>query len=148
MIDESGNVKDFVMNEECSAGTGRFLEVMARILEIDLEEFGNTALKADSYAPINSRCTVYAQSEVISLISKGEKRANVIAGLSAAVAERVVAMTNRIEITTPIMMTGGVSKNRGVVRALEERFNTDIFVAQEAQVTGAIGAGLIASDLS
>lgn len=148
VLDETGKVKDFVMNEKCSAGTGRFLEVMARTLEIDLENFGEISLSAEKNAAINSQCTVYAQSEVISLVSKGEKRANVIAGLSAAVADRIVAMTERIDLTLPMMMTGGVSKNKGVVRALEERFNTDILVAQEAQVTGAIGAGLIASGLS
>jgi predicted CoA-substrate-specific enzyme activase len=145
VVNENGKVQDFAMNDKCAAGTGRFLEVMARALEVDLDAFGNMSLKADKPSSISSLCTVFAESEVISLISKGEKRANIIAGIHESISSRVVAMGNRIGIKDPVMMTGGVAKNIGVVRALEKKINTSITVSELAQVTGAIGAGLIAA---
>ena len=144
VINENGKVIDFAMNDKCAAGTGRFLEVMARALEVNLNEFGNMSLKADNAASISSLCTVFAESEVISLIAKGENRQNIIAGIHESIASRVVAMGNRIGLRDPVMMTGGVAKNIGVVRALEKKINTSISVSENAQVTGAIGAGLIA----
>jgi (R)-2-hydroxyacyl-CoA dehydratese activating ATPase len=144
VINEKGKVIDFAMNDKCAAGTGRFLEVMARALEVNLDEFGNMSLKADNAASISSLCTVFAESEVISLIAKGENRQNIIAGIHESIASRVVAMGNRIGLRDPVMMTGGVAKNIGVVRALEKKINTSISVSENAQVTGAIGAGLIA----
>ncbi len=146
VINENGKVIDFAMNDKCAAGTGRFLEVMARALEVNLDEFGNMSLKADNAASISSLCTVFAESEVVSLISKGENRQNIIAGIHESIASRVVAMGNRIGLRDPVMMTGGVAKNIGVVRALEKKINTSISVSENAQVTGAIGAGLIARD--
>ncbi|MDY6792252.1 MAG: acyl-CoA dehydratase activase [Thermodesulfobacteriota bacterium] len=145
VINENGKVIDFAMNDKCAAGTGRFLEVMARALEVDLDEFGHMSLKADNTAAISSLCTVFAESEVISLISKGENRPNIIASIHESIASRVVAMGNRIGLREPVMMTGGVAKNIGVVRALEKKINTTIKVSKNAQVTGAIGAGLIAA---
>ena len=148
VIDENGNVKDFAMNDKCAAGTGRFLEVMARALEVDLNEFGNFSQKADQPATISSLCTVFAESEVISLIAKGEKRRNIIAGIHKSISSRVMAMARRIGLTPPIMMTGGVAKNSGVVRALEEKCGQSIEVSPKAQVIGAIGAALIAAQTS
>jgi len=145
VIDEKGRVKDFAMNDKCAAGTGRFLEVMARALEVDLDAFGEMSLTADSASAISSLCTVFAESEVISLISKGEKRENIIAGIHASIAARVMAMGNRIGIKPPVMMTGGVALNIGVVRALENKINSALVVSKNAQVTGAIGAALIAA---
>jgi activator of 2-hydroxyglutaryl-CoA dehydratase len=124
VVDEKGGVKDFAMNDKCAAGTGRFLEVMARALEVKLD---------------------FAESEVISLISKGEKRENIIAGIHESIAARVVAMAGRLGLAEPVMMTGGVAKNKGVVKALEKKTGHSIGVTQKAQVTGAIGAALIAS---
>jgi predicted CoA-substrate-specific enzyme activase len=147
VINDKGKVQDFSMNDKCAAGTGRFLEVMARALEVDLDVFGELSLKADNIASISSLCTVFAESEVISLISKGEKRENIIAGIHASIGSRVMAMGKRIGITSPVMMTGGVAKNIGVVKALEEKFNTSILVSKHAQVNGAIGAALIAASM-
>jgi predicted CoA-substrate-specific enzyme activase len=143
-IDAKGGVTDFAMNDKCAAGTGRFLEVMARALQVDLNVFGEVSLKADQPSKISSLCTVFAESEVISLISKGERRENIIAGIHEAIASRVVAMANRIGIAAPTMMTGGVAKNVGVLDALEKRLGQPIDVSPKAQVTGAIGAALIA----
>jgi predicted CoA-substrate-specific enzyme activase len=143
-IDESGNVRDFSMNDKCAAGTGRFLEVMARALEVLIEDFGHFSIKADRPSKISSLCTVFAESEVISLISKGEKRENIIAGIHESIAARVVAMANRTGLKAPIMMTGGVAKNIGVVKALEKKLGHPIDVSPQSQVTGAIGAALLA----
>ncbi len=145
VVDENGGVKDFAMNDKCAAGTGRFLEVMARALEVDLDNFGKFSLKADTPAKISSLCTVFAESEVISLISKGEKRENIIAGIHESIAARVVAMAGRIGLSAPLMMTGGVAKNKGVVKALENKTGYSIEVSEKTQVTGAIGAALLAS---
>ncbi len=147
-VDDTGKVQDFAMNDRCAAGTGRFLEVMARAIEVDLEEFGNLSLQAQNPVQMDSYCTVFAESEVLSLISRGKKRENIIAGLHNAIAARFAEMAGTININGPVMMTGGVSKNIGVVRALEQKLQVPILVAPKAQVTGAIGAGLIASTLS
>jgi predicted CoA-substrate-specific enzyme activase len=144
VVDASGVVQDFAMNDKCAAGTGRFLEVMARALEVDINDFGDVSLKADMPAKISSLCTVFAESEVISLIAKGELRANIIAGIHASIAARVAAMAARIGISASVMMTGGVAKNKGVVTALENKLGQAIEVSPKTQVTGAIGAALIA----
>ena len=143
-IDAAGQVINFAMNDKCAAGTGRFLEVMARALEVDLDQFGDFSLKARQPAKISSLCTVFAESEVISLISKGENRENIVAGIHEAIASRVVAMAGRVGITAPIMMTGGVAKNIGVVKALEKKLSQAIEVSPKAQITGAIGAAILA----
>jgi (R)-2-hydroxyacyl-CoA dehydratese activating ATPase len=142
-LTDIGGVKDFAMNDKCAAGTGRFLEVMARALEVDLNDFGEFSLKADQPSKISSLCTVFAESEVISLISKGERRSNIIAGIHESIAARVVAMAGRIGLNPPIMMTGGVAKNIGVVKALEHKTGEKVAVSPNAQITGAIGAALI-----
>ena len=143
-LSDTGSPMDFAMNDKCAAGTGRFLEVMARALEVDLEEFGDVSLKAQQPAPISSLCTVFAESEVISLIAKGEFRENIIAGIHEAIASRVVAMASRVGFNARVMMTGGVAKNTGVVKALEQKIGQKIHVSDKSQLTGAIGAAIIA----
>jgi len=147
VLDAGGKVKDFAMNDKCAAGTGRFLEVMARALEVDLEAFGELSLAAERPAAISSLCTVFAESEVISLIAKGATRADIVAGIHASIAARIIAMAKRIGIRPPVMMTGGVAKNIGVVRALEEKLEAPLIISANAQATGAIGAALIAAGL-
>jgi predicted CoA-substrate-specific enzyme activase len=144
-LGEGGKVRDFVMNDKCAAGTGRFLEVMARALEVDLDAFGQMALAADRAARISSLCTVFAESEVISLIARGEPRANIIAGIHDSIAARVAAMAGRIGLKPPVMMTGGVAKNAGVVDAMSRQIGQAIIVTAFAQVNGALGAALIAA---
>jgi predicted CoA-substrate-specific enzyme activase len=144
LLDETGRVKDFAMNDKCAAGTGRFLEVMARALEVEISDFGSLSLSADHPASISSLCTVFAESEVISLISKGESRKNIIAGIHDSIAARVSAMAGRIRWIPPVMMTGGVAQNSGVVRSLEKKIGYPLIVTPHAQLTGAIGAALIA----
>jgi predicted CoA-substrate-specific enzyme activase len=144
-LDENGRVRDFVMNDKCAAGTGRFLEVMARALEVDLDAFGEMARQADRPAKISSLCTVFAESEVISLIARGEIRANIIAGIHDSIAARVAAMARRIGVTPPVMMTGGVARNSGVVDALARQLGEWIVVTPFAQINGALGAALLAA---
>lgn len=146
-INEEGKVRDFAMNDKCAAGTGRFLEVMARALELDLNDFGALSLEADKPASISSTCTVFAESEVISLISRGDTRENIIAGIHDSIASRVSSLVKRVGLTEPVMMTGGVAKNSGIVRALEQKLNIKIEVNNYAQVNGAIGAAILASKI-
>ncbi len=147
VIGPDGNVRDFVMNDKCAAGTGRFLEVMARALKVDLDNFGAISLKADKSLKISSICTVFTESEVVSLISKGESRENIIAGIHESVASRVSSLANRVGVIGPIMMTGGVARNIGVVKALEKKLGMPIEVSKFAQVNGAIGAAVMAMRL-
>jgi len=147
IIDEEGRVKDFVMNDKCAAGTGRFLEVMAKALESDLNDFGKISVKAMEPAKISSICTVFAESEVISLISKGESRDNIIAGINESVAFRVAALAKRIGVKEPLMMTGGVAKNMGVVNALKAKLGMDISISSLSQENGAVGAAILAAQL-
>jgi len=147
VLDERGKVKNFAMNDKCAAGTGRFLEVMARALEVDLDGFGTLSLRAGDPSRISSLCTVFAESEVISLISKGEKRENIIAGIHDSIAARIAAMANRLRIAPLVVMTGGVAKNIGVVKALERKLGMAIEVSEYAQVNGAIGGAILATGL-
>lgn len=142
-IDGYGKVLDFAMNDKCAAGTGRFLEVMARALEMDLESFGDL-FPSGTPARISSICTVFAESEVVSLIASGEVRENIISGINEAVASRIGAMARRIGVVPPVMMTGGVARNKGVRTALEKKLETTIEVSGYAQVNGALGAAVLA----
>ena len=146
-IDNDGNVADFVMNDKCAAGTGRFLEVMARALEIDLDDFGELSLRARKPSSISSMCTVFAESEVISLIAKGESRENIVAGIHESIANRLQSMINRSGIAQPAVLTGGVAQNIGIKTALEKKLKTKLYVPETAQVNGAIGAAILAQNL-
>jgi predicted CoA-substrate-specific enzyme activase len=143
-INAQGAVSNFAMNDKCAAGTGRFLEVMANALSLNLDAFSAASQKAAHPAPISNTCTVFAESEVISLVGQGEKRENIIAGIHQAIGARIAAMAARVGLTPPVMMTGGVAKNAGVVNVLEEKCRTAIVVSEKAQVIGAIGAALLA----
>lgn len=145
-LDARGMVKKFEMNDKCAAGTGRFLEVMARTLEVDLNEVGPVALTADTAARISSTCTVFAESEVISLLAQGQSVARILAGLCAAIAQRVNSLATRVGMTPEVMMTGGVARNAGVVRSLEKAIGMPVIVPDEPQIVGALGAALIARE--
>jgi predicted CoA-substrate-specific enzyme activase len=143
-VGTGGKVLDFVMNDKCAAGTGRFLEVMAHALEVDLVDFGQLALSTSRRAKISSTCTVFAESEVITHLTAGVGRAEIIAGIHEAIAARVATMVGRIPVRDAIVLTGGVARNAGVARMLEERLGHRIVVPEQAQLAGAIGAALIA----
>jgi predicted CoA-substrate-specific enzyme activase len=145
-IGPGGRPLDFAMNDKCAAGTGRFLEVMARALQLELTELGPCALHARRAADISSTCTVFAESEVISLVAEGVDREEIVAGLCRAIARRVGAMARRVGVEPPVAFAGGVAKNIGVVRALEEVLDEPLIVPEEPQIVGALGAALVARD--
>jgi predicted CoA-substrate-specific enzyme activase len=146
-LDSAGNMIDFAMNDKCAAGTGRFLEVMAKALDLKLEELGECAQKAEQTCPINSICAVFAESEVISLLASGQEKENIAAGLHQAVAQRVGTMAQRIGLVPDIAFAGGVAKNPGVVHALE-KFLGIKFVpcSEDPQINGAAGAAVLARE--
>jgi len=145
-VGPGGKVLDFVMNDKCAAGTGRFLEVMAHALEEDLVNFGQIALSAPRRASISSTCTVFAESEVVTHVAKGIPKAEIIAGIHKAIAARVATMVGRISVRDAVVLTGGVARNAGVARMLEEKLGHAIVVPEQAQLAGAIGAALIARE--
>ena len=147
-LDEKGGVRRFEMNDKCAAGTGRFLEVMARTLQVELDEIGPVALTVDEPARISSTCTVFAESEVISLLAQDENVPRILAGLCFAISQRVNSLASRVGMTPEVMMTGGVAKNVGVVKWLEKAVGMPITVPDEPQIVGALGAALIARDLA
>lgn len=147
LLDDQGRVENFAMNDKCAAGTGRFLEVMARALEVDLDQMGDFSMKADHPSKISSICTVFAESEVISMIARQEKRENIIAGIHDSAAARVAILAAKIRIRGPVMMTGGVAKNKGMVAALEKRLGLKLIIGNLSQENGAIGAAVLASTL-
>lgn len=146
-LDEQGNVENFVMNDKCAAGTGRFLEMMARTLELDLARMSELGLTWEEDITISSMCTVFAESEVVSLIARNKATADIIHGLNKAVAARTAALVKRVGGREKYMMTGGVSKNRGLVHSLEETLGTTLVVSDRAQLCGALGAALFAMEL-
>lgn len=145
-LDERGRVLRFEMNDKCAAGTGRFLEVMARLLEIELDEFGGRAMHAQSPVTISSTCTVFAESEVISHLARSQNIDDIIAGLCNAIASRVFGLASRARLTAPTIMTGGVARNKGVVKAMEVLLGAPIYTPERPQIVGAYGAALIARD--
>lgn len=147
-IDSNGNVLDFVMNDKCAAGTGRFLEVMARTLEIELDEMGEISLKGTKEIGISSLCTVFAESEVVSLIGESSKVEDICKSLHASIAKRIVAQAKRVGIEEAVIMSGGVAKNIGVVRELESKLGCKIKRSSEPQIIGALGAALIGLEKS
>ena len=141
---EDGQMRNFVMNDKCAAGTGRFLDVMARVLEVRVEELGALGEKSTREIGISSTCTVFAESEVISQLAVGTDKCDIIAGIHRSVAGRVSGLCNRVGVRDRVVMTGGVAQNRGIVRALEEQLGHEISTSPLTQYNGALGAALFA----
>jgi predicted CoA-substrate-specific enzyme activase len=133
------------MNAKCAAGTGRFLEVMAHALEVPLGEMGQLSLNSTREVAVSSTCTVFAESEVISLIAAEEEIEDILAGIHQSIARRTAGLAERIGVTQKVSMSGGVAKNIGVSTAIEKLLNTELLIAEEPQFIGALGAALIAS---
>lgn len=142
-IGEQGRVLDFAMNDKCAAGTGRFLQVMATALGLDVSELGD-AEDPGQMQTISSMCTVFAESEIIGSLARGNPKGGIIAGLHQSVGKRVAAMARRMGIKEQVAFTGGVAINPGVKRALEEELGAKIMVPEACQYTGALGAALLA----
>lgn len=143
-IGPGGIVAGFVMNDKCAAGTGRFLDVMSRVLEVDIADLADLAAASKHEVAISSTCTVFAESEVISQLAGGARREDVAAGIVRSVVRRVAGLANRVGVAPELVMAGGVSLNWLAVKDMAEELGAAVSVAPDAQLTGALGAALIA----
>ena len=146
MSRKTGSVIDFQMNDKCAAGTGRFLEVMAHALEVPIDQFGILALQSNKPASISSTCTVFAESEVISLFARGASKQDIASGIHKSIARRVAGMAKRIGVSPKLVFCGGVAKNDAVKEYLEEELGFEVIRPEYPQLTGAIGAAIIAEE--
>lgn len=144
LLDENGGVINFAMNDRCAAGTGRFLEHMANVLGVRIDDMGDLSMASEKTAKISSMCTVFAESEVISLLAREWRKEDIIAGLHEAIAKRTSVMVKQCGVKKDVVLSGGVAKNRGMQKALEMELGTDIHVPKEPQITAALGAALLA----
>lgn len=141
---DNGTVTRFIMNDKCAAGTGRFLEVMARVFEVNVEDMASIAAHATEIVDVSSTCAVFAESEVISRLASGTKTSDIAAGVHQSIARRVAALATRVGIQPEMLITGGVAQNQGIVAALEAELQCNIKVVPFPQLTGALGAALTA----
>jgi predicted CoA-substrate-specific enzyme activase len=139
-----GRVEDFLMNDKCAAGTGRFLEVMAAALDTDVDSLGQLASRSTANIRISSTCTVFAESEVVALVAKGVPKEDIIGGLHSAIAERIYSMVSRLRAKSPFAMSGGVARNSGVAAAIAKRLDAQLLIPPDPQIVGALGAALSA----
>ncbi len=147
-LNSKGKVSNFQMNDKCAAGTGRFLEIMAASLAYPLKKFGQVALESDQAVQINSMCTVFAESEVISMKNRGVPRQHIARAVHSSVADRIIAMLNRIGFDESIAFSGGVANNPCIVRMVQDRLeNVQVLVPPHPSIIGAIGAGITASKM-
>jgi len=145
-LDEKGNVSKFEMNDRCAAGTGMFLEVIAKTLGYDLEEFGKEAFRADGNIQINSMCTVFAQSEVTSLLAKRQRRQDIARGIHIAILNRTLSLLKRVSTAPDFVFAGGVAKNPCIKRLLGDALGYEVKVPEDPQIAGAYGAAIIAKN--
>ncbi|MGA2651958.1 MAG: acyl-CoA dehydratase activase [Terracidiphilus sp.] len=142
-IDENGNVENFAMNDKCAAGCGRFLEVTARAMGLELSRLGAVSAESQNSIRISNTCTVFAETEVVSLVAVGTPIPDIVRAVHKSIATRALALLRTVGIVGPLGMSGGVALNSGVVRALEDALGTTVYVAENPQVRGAIGAAFI-----
>lgn len=147
-LNESGKLMTFLMNDKCAAGTGRFLDVMAGILGMDIDELSNTALESETPAKISSTCTVFAESEVISKLSGETSIPDLVAGICESVSTKVCSLVKRIGVQEDVCMSGGVAKNAGVRKAIEKNLGIKLHYSELSQLAGALGAALFALEKS
>jgi predicted CoA-substrate-specific enzyme activase len=145
-VTPTGEVLDFCMNDKCAAGTGRFLQAAAYVLGIPLGELGETALRAEKPVPISTTCTVFAESEVLAWLGKGKKIEDILMGVHRSMAQRSIALLRRVGINEQITFTGGVTRNVGIVRVLNEMLGTNMNVSEDSHFMGALGGALFALD--
>jgi len=141
-IGKDGKPEDFELNDKCSAGTGRFLEVMARVLGVTLDELGPLALQSSSPSTISSTCTVFAESEVIGHIGAGESPADIAAGIHQSMTTKIGSLAKRVKVVPPVCVTGGVALNPAFRYYLSKNLGTELWVPEEPQLTGALGAAV------
>lgn len=145
---DKGRLIDFVMNDKCAAGTGRFLEVIAAALNIKLEDMGDISLRSTKKVQISNLCTIFARQEVVARLSEGERLEDILAGLSDAVASRVAGLVRKLRIEPDVVLTGGVARNSGIIRAMNDYLGCELLVPEDPLITGALGAAILARELS
>ncbi len=145
-VSPKGEVLDFCMNDKCAAGTGRFLGAAAAALDIPLGDLGNVAMKAERPVKISTTCTVFAESEVLSWLGKGKKIEDILWGVHLSIASRSTALLRRVGIEDEVTFTGGVTRNAGMIKALEGALKTKLNVSEDSHYMGALGAALFALD--
>jgi len=146
-IDRTGRTTDFVMNDKCAAGTGRFIEVIADTLGVPLDKVGDLSLQSDKPAKISNICTIWAQQEVAASLAEGVPIFDLLAGVHKSLAERISTMVNRLRVEEKVVVTGGGGKNRGLLKALSEQLGHEILVPEEPLITGALGAALLGKEI-
>lgn len=145
-IDDTGNVERYAYNDKCASGTGRFLEIIADALEIPLEEMGAVSQKSTEQLTLSNQCVVFAETEIISLVSQGREIADIVSALHRAVANRAASLARGIGVAGDAVMTGGVAKNAGMFLALERALGVPLKSVPDPQINGALGAALFAQD--
>jgi predicted CoA-substrate-specific enzyme activase len=146
-IDDTGKIIDFVMNDKCAAGSGRFIEVIADTLGVQLDKVGDLALQSKNPAKISNICTIWAQQEVAASLARGVPISDLFAGVHYSLVDRIIRMVNRIKVEEAVIVTGGGGKNRGLVKALSEQLGHEILVPEEPLITGALGAALLGKEI-
>ena len=141
-----GRVTNFIMNDKCAGGTGRFLEMIAEVLNIPLEEIGGTALESSRAIPFNTICAVFAKSEAITHLRKGVSKSDILAGLNEAISTRCLSLLKRVSIEKEFTITGGIAKNKGMVAELKEKVGLEPLLCEDPQIVGALGAALFAEE--
>ncbi len=145
-VDDAGRVQDFAVNEKCAAGAGAFTEAMARALEVPLEELGAFSLTSTQAVPMNAQCTVFAESEVVTLVHAKTPKADIARAVHDAIADRITSMARRVGINKDVALIGGVARNIGFVKSLEEDLDLELLIPKDPEFVGALGAALIAAD--
>jgi len=147
VLNERGKVQDHATNDKCAAGTGKFIEIMAEALELDINDFGPLSLQSQKNINISNQCVVFSESEVISYVNKGEDIANIVGGINQSIVSRLVTMVNRIGLKADVCITGGVAKNIGIIKKLEDMLVTKIIkMPEDPQIVCALGAAVIARE--
>jgi predicted CoA-substrate-specific enzyme activase len=146
-IDATGKAIDFVMNDKCAAGTGRFIEVIADTLGVPLDKVGDLSLQSKNPAMISNICTIWAQQEVAASLAEGVPIFDLLAGVHQSLADRIIRMVNRLKVEEAIIVTGGGGKNKGLLKALSEQLGHKILVPEEPLITGALGAALLGKEI-
>lgn len=144
---KEGRPTNFIMNDKCAAGSGRFLEIIADSLEVDLERLGELSLDSKNPSEISNICTVWAEQEIKAKLVEGASLNDLIAGVHESLVSRIVRMVKRLAVKDPVIMTGGVAKNRGVVKVLSDKLGRPISVPAEPLISGALGAALLGKEL-
>jgi len=146
-IDATGRILDFVMNDKCAAGSGRFIEVIADTLGVPLDRVGDLSLQSENPAKISNICTIWAQQEVAASLTEGIPISDLFAGVHQSLADRISRMVNRLRVEDEVIVTGGGGKNKGLLRALSEQLGHEVQVPEEPLITGALGAALLGKEI-